>query len=315
MRDTTPLIASLRAASRSLVRSFGLLDRGVAGTALSPSAAHILLEIGFDPGLTADDLCARLKLPKPTLGRLLQRVEHAGLIGAEAEGRDRRLTLSPKGAQVFKDLDRFAKSQVIDALARLPQGSGARGLSGLSEYAVALTDDTPAQAQILTGYTPGLGARIVELALHCMAEELDFGRAFETRLLGDMGRFLPALGGGRNQTWRAELGGVTVGAITIDGDHLGDNLAHLRWFVMAPEVQGRGLGADLLAAALGFCDAHGFRETHLWTIKGLDKARALYDRTGFSLAEEWTGDQWGRAVTEQRFVRPHPLQQRPDPDA
>jgi GNAT superfamily N-acetyltransferase len=77
--------------------------------------------------------------------------------------------------------------------------------------------------------------------------------------------------------------------------------------VIVDEVlQGQGVGRRLLERALAFADARAFRETHLWTFAGLDAARALYERAGFSLSEEWRGDQWGTEVTEQRFVRPRP---------
>ena len=53
-----------------------------------------------------------------------------------------------------------------------------------------------------------------------------------------------------------------------------------------------------------FCDRRSFRETHPWTFKGLDAARTLYERHGFELTDEFFGDQWGREVLEQKFVRP-----------
>jgi GNAT superfamily N-acetyltransferase len=59
----------------------------------------------------------------------------------------------------------------------------------------------------------------------------------------------------------------------------------------------------LLETAIGFCDAKGYAEIHLWTFRGLDAARALYESIGFVLAEEWVGTQWGMDLPEQRFVR------------
>jgi len=38
-------------------------------------------------------------------------------------------------------------------------------------------------------------------------------------------------------------------------------------------------------------------------LKGLDAARSLYERNGFTLADEYVGTQWGTPVTEQKFVR------------
>ncbi|MDN3718888.1 hypothetical protein QW131_05835 [Roseibium salinum] len=58
------LVNDIRAASRRLVREFGFLDKTIAGTDLSGSGVHAILEIGLNPGLTAKDLVARLKLEK-----------------------------------------------------------------------------------------------------------------------------------------------------------------------------------------------------------------------------------------------------------
>jgi hypothetical protein len=46
-----------------------------------------------------------------------------------------------------------------------------------------------------------------------------------------------------------------------------------------------------------------FARTGLWTFKGLDAARHLYERKGFRLVQEYEGAQWGVVLTEQRFER------------
>ncbi|MEP0233176.1 GNAT family N-acetyltransferase [Roseibium sp.] len=80
-------------------------------------------------------------------------------------------------------------------------------------------------------------------------------------------------------------------------------MAHLRWFILSKRLRGKGLGNRLLAKALAHCEIQGFDEIHLCPLKGLVAARVLYERNGFSLVDEYEGDQWGRSVTEQKFVR------------
>ena len=102
---------------------------------------------------------------------------------------------------------------------------------------------------------------------------------------------------------RALRGDEIVGSISIDGENLENGQAHLRWFVVSNTIRGGGVGGALLDAAIEFCDSQGYHECHLWTVKGLDAARSLYERKGFVLAEEYRGDQWGDEVLEQKFVR------------
>ena len=89
----------------------------------------------------------------------------------------------------------------------------------------------------------------------------------------------------------------------IDGEDLGPGTAHLRWFIVEDGLRGAGIGRSLLTAAVAFCDRQGFAEIHLWTFKGLDAARRLYEAHGFAVAAEAVGRQWGTEVVEQKFVR------------
>jgi hypothetical protein len=54
---------------------------------------------------------------------------------------------------------------------------------------------------------------------------------------------------------------------------------------------------------MAFCDDQGFASVQLWTFRGLDAARRLYESYGFQLKEEWPGAQWGKEMVEQRFER------------
>ena len=59
-----------------------------------------------------------------------------------------------------------------------------------------------------------------------------------------------------------------------------------------------------MQAAMDHVDRMGFSQTRLWTFAGLDAARTLYERNGFTLAEEYEGDRWGKTVREQLWIRP-----------
>lgn len=118
-----------------------------------------------------------------------------------------------------------------------------------------------------------------------------------------LGDLLSRLDHPGNGVWAAMEGNKIVGTVFIDGQDLGANKAHLRAFIVDDHVRGSGVGRRLLDQAMGFVDIRGFEETHLWTFKGLDAARTLYERVGFGLAEEAPGRRWGEETVVQLFVR------------
>jgi hypothetical protein len=55
-----------------------------------------------------------------------------------------------------------------------------------------------------------------------------------------------------------------------------------------------------------WADSKGLEEVELWTFKGLDAARKLYEGVGFELKEEMRSERWGTEMMVQRFVRISP---------
>lgn len=306
------LIEPVRAASRQLVRQLGFMQETLAGTPLPPSAVHALLEIDAGGTLTGTELAALLALEKSSVSRLLRKLVEARLVQEQAGHPDSRLkmlSLTADGRAMVGEIHGFARRQVGEALDRLRPDQHRTVADGLRLYADALSGGMPgpieeaAAIRIDTGYAPGVLARCIEMHALYYARNSGFGRSFETTVAASLAEFSGRLEKPCNQLWRASRAGQIVGTIAIDGEDLGPGRAHLRWFIVDDDAQGTGLGRNLLSQALAFCDGQGFPEVHLWTFRGLDAARRLYETSGFALVEEWMGDQWGEEVMEQRFVR------------
>ena len=104
--------------------------------------------------------------------------------------------------------------------------------------------------------------------------------------------------GGR--LWIAETSGSIVGSIAIV--RVDDITAQLRWFLVESKYQGMGIGSRLIETALDFCRENNYGHVFLWTFKGLDAARRLYDRTGFELTEEKPNNEWSsNEIIEQKM--------------
>jgi N-acetylglutamate synthase-like GNAT family acetyltransferase len=159
------------------------------------------------------------------------------------------------------------------------------------------------EIQISPGYRAGLIGRVIDMHMAYYAPFAGFGQRFESVLAGGLASFCDRLHHPNNQIWLAIQDQQIIGSLAIDGEDLGNNTAHLRWFIMDDKVRGTGVGCRLLTQALQFVDLQKFEETHLWTFKGLNAARHLYEKNDFKLVEENLGNQWGTDILEQRFCR------------
>jgi RimJ/RimL family protein N-acetyltransferase len=123
---------------------------------------------------------------------------------------------------------------------------------------------------------------------------------FESKVTREFAEFAARFDPVCDGMWFVIDRGEVHGSIVIDG-HGDGRQAHLRWFMLGDAMRGRGQGHRLIDAAMSFCRRAGYRRVYLNTFKGLDAARALYERAGFRLVAEQSGETWGHAVVEQRF--------------
>ncbi|MGB3436329.1 bifunctional helix-turn-helix transcriptional regulator/GNAT family N-acetyltransferase [Achromobacter sp.] len=310
-RDQT--IRDLREFSRKLVRELGFMRSSLAGSELAPSAVHAIIEIGLQPGIPARDLAAILRLDKSNTSRQVAKLESVGLLTREtdsADARSSRLYLSEAGNRLRAQIDQFATDQVSRALRQLAPADQQSLIRFLSLYADALSHENPNIApaassgiedQIRVGYLPGCIGDVASLHARYYAQASGFGVYFERKVAVELAEFAEGLPAAGKNIWLYVDNGRTLASIVIDGD-LATRQAHLRWFIVDDSLRGMGVGRALLERAMAFVDTN-YDETYLWTFKGLDAARHLYEVAGFTLAEESEGRQWGSVVVEQRFVR------------
>ncbi|MDG9971936.1 helix-turn-helix domain-containing GNAT family N-acetyltransferase [Achromobacter mucicolens] len=309
-------IDEIRSASRTIVRELGFMRPTLAGTAYSASAVHALLEIDAQGGVAAAHLVTALGLEKSSVSRMLAKLIAAGDIAESASAEDARLkqlTLTGQGKALVKKIHAYGRNQVTSAMAHLNPSQQQAVAQGLSEYARALKASRGAQAaaardtvQIVPGYRPGLVGRVAEMHAAFYSRHSGFGQFFESQVATGMAEFVGRLSEPCNGVWTAIQNDRIVGSIATDGQDLGNRQAHLRWFILDDGCRGSGTGRKLIGAALDFCDRFGFSACQLWTFKGLDAARKLYESVGFKLVHEEDGHQWGSIVTEQQFTRVKP---------
>jgi DNA-binding MarR family transcriptional regulator/GNAT superfamily N-acetyltransferase len=310
-RETT--ILELRDFSRRLVRELGFMRLTLADSNLAPSAVHAIIEVGASPGMNAKDLGDLLRLDKSNTSRQVAKLEAGGLVERRATGLDARssaLYLTDAGQKLRKRIDRFATDQVSNALRRLVPADQQALVRSLALYADALAQDNAGKAApegataagIVTGYRAGCVGDIASLHARFYAQHWGFGAFFETKVATELARFADALPAVGKALWLYVENGRSLASLAVERD-TETAAAHLRWFIVDDSLRGSGIGRQLMTRAMEYVDDQGL-ESYLWTFKGLDAARHLYESFGFRLTDESPGSQWGTTVTEQRFSRP-----------
>lgn len=153
------------------------------------------------------------------------------------------------------------------------------------------------------GYRPNVIGDLIGLHMRYYAPHWHLGQAFEVMLAREAGSFFDRFDPHRDHfAWVAVPDDRLVGTVAVDGqDARGPRL---RWFVVDPRLQGRGLGTRLLTGALRFCDGHGSRRIWLTTFPGLDAARHLYESHGFAPESPSSPVRpWGGGLQEQVYGR------------
>jgi len=163
-------------------------------------------------------------------------------------------------------------------------------------------ENFPLKALNFHGYLPGTVGKITEAHALYYYEHWGFDRSFETQVGGELSEFMNDFQEQRDGLWVATIGDSFAGSIAMDGREAPAKGVRLRWFLVLPEFQGRGIGKALMEQALEFSLNRGYTEIYLWTFKGLDVARSIYERQGFRLCLEQQVNQWGQHLTEQMFM-------------
>jgi DNA-binding MarR family transcriptional regulator/GNAT superfamily N-acetyltransferase len=307
-------IDQMRAALRRIQQDLGCMHRDISATKLSLAAVQTIITVGYGTVSNASVLGALLHLEKSRVSRLLKRLAAEGLLQAAESPTDmrvRRLSLTPKGAALLGQIEECERGQLQSALGALAPAELRSIADGLSAFANVLGSDaslrTTLKADIREGYQSGIIASVTGIHAAFYVENYGFGAVFEQKVASEMSEFMARIERPMNTIFSAYGGEQMLGSVSIDGEDLGAGTAHLRWFIVHPNAQGLGVGKQLIEKTTAFVDKCGFQKTRLWTFRGLDAARHLYESAGFHLADEKPGSQWGTQVVEQEFVRPRPF--------
>ncbi|MDE2227939.1 MAG: MarR family transcriptional regulator [Alphaproteobacteria bacterium] len=288
-------VARVRRFNRFYTRRIGVVTDRMLGSPFSLTEARVLYELAHRTNPTAGEIGATLDLDAGYLSRMLKDFARRGLVTRTRSARDGRahhLTLTGAGRCAFAPLDRGSQRAVAEMLRPLPE-TGRRHLLAAMTTIERLLGDEAAPAPItVRRHRPGDIGWIIGTHAQVYAEEYGWDASFEALMVEIMMPFLRQHDPAREACWIAELGGEAVGCIALVRQSA--RVAKLRVFLVTRAARGRGVGKALIGECLRFARAAGYREVVLWTQKGLDAARHLYEAAGFKLVREEPHQSWGK---------------------
>ena len=99
--------------------------------------------------------------------------------------------------------------------------------------------------------------------------------------------------------WIVERDGELVGCLALSDEGGGEG--RVRFFLLSPELRGRGLGRRMVDELMEEGRAAGYERLTLATFEELTVAARLYRSHGFRIVREERGPRWGR----ERFNYQH----------
>jgi DNA-binding MarR family transcriptional regulator/N-acetylglutamate synthase-like GNAT family acetyltransferase len=290
-------ISSVRRFNRFYTQRIGALQRPFLDSPFSLTEARVLYELTHRKRPTAAELGASLGLDAGYLSRMLASFERQGLIArtqSANDGRRRPIELTGAGRRAFLPLE--ARSQaVVGAMLRPLGGAERRELAAaLARIETLLGEHAGKDKPDITirSHRAGDIGWIIAAHARVYGEEYGWDASFEGFVADILAKFAKHHDAQRERCWIAELDGEPVGSLALMRQSAA--VAKLRVFVVTREARGHGIGRALVAESLHFARAAHYRKVVLWTQKGLNAARHLYEEAGFTLAREEPHHSWGK---------------------
>lgn len=279
----------VRAFNRTWTEVLGLLERNLLDTPHSLTEARVLFELGRAPaGMDRLALRDRLGIDQSFLGRVLTRLQRAGLVAVERDRSDRRrhrLRLTVDGRAAQRNLDRRSTRQ-IEAMLRGLSADERRNVTesmGVLRAVVRRGAFGPADVEV-RGFEPGDLGWVIGRHGAIYADEYGWDSDFEALVADVVADFHRNRVPGRTEGWIATVAGARAGCVLcVERDV---DTAQLRVLLVEPWARGLGIGRRLVDECIAFARAAGYRKAVLWTNDVLVAARRIYEAAGFELVGE-----------------------------
>lgn len=298
--ETREAIENIRSFNRFYTDVLGLLNRHILDSKYSLTEVRILYEIEKTKNCTANLLMDRLNIDRGYISRILKKFESEGLIkreGWSSDGRKLFLFLTPSGKDQISALEDKSDEQVLQLIGHLAEEEQEKLVNSMKYIRNVLLDGI--RPVTIRTYQQKDIDSIIKRHRELYESEYGFSPAFGDYVEKYLLQFHESHDENKENIWVAEMDQVIVGVIALV--KVDDSTAQLRWFLIEPEMRGKGLGHKLMKVVIDFCKEKNYKQVELWTVSVLKAARHLYKHYGFELTETKYNNTWGKNLTEERW--------------
>lgn len=298
-------VQEMRDLSRSLVRLLGVFERDCGDTSLSPTQAHVLIELSHG-SKDIGELANQLNIDISNAGRTVNSLLGEAYVTRKIDPNDKRrkvIGLSENGHQALSQINDYYNNHIQRCLEFLSDSELHQVRRGMSLYSKALSYEKN---------TDRYSIRPSEISDDSSIEQIIRKVSAKYGLSADEGYGVSDLSGARlsdgfqtprSQYWVVESEGKILGgagiAPLVGAD---DDICELQKMYFLDEARGLGLGRRLLSVCLKYAGEQKYRQCYLETTSPLKEATRLYETFGFRALEEPLGNT-GHHHCEIRMVR------------
>ena len=298
-------IEKIRAFNRSWTEVLGLLDPHLLDTEHTLTEARVLFELGrARGGIDRLELRDRLAIDQSFLGRVLSRLQRAGLIVIArdaADGRRHRLTLTAAGRSAYKNLDKRSAKQIGSMLAPLSDDQRRLLAEAMAVIPAVVRAGTYDRSTVsIRGLEPGDLGWVVSRHGAIYADEFAWDTDFDGLVAQIVADYRVHAQPCRDNARIATVGGARAGCVfCVERE---PTTAQLRILLVEPWARGLGIGTRLVDECIAFARSAGYTTMMLWTNDVLVAARRIYQAAGFALTEEERHHSFGHDLVGQNWM-------------
>jgi DNA-binding MarR family transcriptional regulator/GNAT superfamily N-acetyltransferase len=295
-------IQAVRRFNRFYTRQIGVLHEKLLQSQFSLTEVRVLYELAHCDQCTAAELCRELLLDPGYLSRILRGFQARGLVEKTPSGNDARqalLCMTPKGGDVFAELDARSTGEVQAMLQKLSPAQQDHLVKAMStvEELLGRRQEQHSAPYLLRPHQPGDMGWVVHRHGLLYAQEYGYDEHFEALVAEIVAEFIENFDPKRERCWIAERDGEIVGSVfTVKKSA---TVAKLRLLLVEPSARGLGIGKRLVDECVRFARQVGYKKMMLWTQSELLAARSIYEKAGFRLANQKPHHSWGKDLVAE----------------